>query len=126
MQLAAVIVAPAGRSSELPEMDQFSELFDNLTPGLGNVFEQHHPQLLLWPSQLSSEGFVRSFFRHVPLPGTKGRGTVWCSLAGRIELDNESVLVGLLCRANSNNSLAQILIERPSKWLDIVRVRESD
>ncbi len=126
MELAAVIVAPAGRGGELPEIEQFPTLFDNLTPGLGSVFDQHQPHLLRWPSQLSSEGFARSFFRHVPLPGSKGRGTPWCSLAGRIESDQESLLIGLLCRANSNNSLAQIFIERPSKWLDIVRVRESD
>lgn len=126
MRLAALVVAPAGRGSELPEPDRLADLLDNLSPGLKNAFHQHQPKLLPWPSQLSSEGFVRAFFRHVPLPGDKGRGTPWCSLAGRIESKDDSVLVGLLCRGASSNSLGQIPIERPSKWLDVVRVRESD
>lgn len=123
MQWAAVVVAPAGRASELPELEQLTILFDDLSPGMSAAFIQHRPKLVLWPPQLSSEGFVRSFFRHVALPGNKGRGTPWCSLAGRVESSSDSVLVGIVCRSASANSLGQILVERPSKWLDILRIR---
>jgi hypothetical protein len=123
MQLAAVIVAPAGRGATLPDHDVVGETLDGLSPGLGDAFKSHAPELVTWPSQLSTEGFIRSFFRHVPLPGNAGKGSEWCSLAGRIETQDESLLVGLVCRAERANSLGQILVERPSKWLDIVRIR---
>lgn len=126
VHLAAVVLAPAGRNRELPSLDEAIPSIDNLTPGFSRVFTAHDPEVVFWPAQLSSEGFVRSFFRHVPLPGSKGRGTPWCSLAGRIETDQESLLIGLVCRAADANSLSQILVDRPSKWLDVVRVREGD
>jgi hypothetical protein len=104
-------------------MADLREALDGLSPGLGDAFQSHQPQVTTWPSQLSTEGFIRSFFRHVPLPGNDGKGSQWCSLAGRIETEDESLLVGLVCRAERSNSLGQILVERPSKWLDIVRIR---
>ena len=44
----------------------------------------------------------------------------------RIETTEETLLVGLVCRAANVNSLSQILIDRPSKWLDIVRIRDGE
>jgi hypothetical protein len=122
MHLAAVVAAPAGRGGVLPPAADLAEALEQLAPGLGEVYRQHRPQLVAWPAQLSTEGFVRSFFRHIALPGHAGKGTVWCSLAGRVEGLEQSLLVGLVCRAAKPNSLGQILVERPSKWLDIVRV----
>jgi len=124
VQLAAIVIAPAGRNRELPDLHETVALIDHLAPGFGEVFTQHDPKIVLWPAQLSTEGFIRSFFRHVPLPGSKGRGTPWCSLAGRIETTEETLLVGLVCRAANANSLSQIFIDRPSKWLDVVRIRD--
>lgn len=123
MQLAAVIVAPAGRGADLPDLNTLGEALDGLSPGLADVFTSHAPTVITWPAQLSTEGFIRSFFRHVALPGNDGKGSQWCSLAGRVETQDESLLVGLVCRADRPNSLGQILVERSTKWLDIVRVR---
>ncbi len=126
VQLAAIVIAPAGRNRELPDLHETVALIDHLAPGFGEVFTQHEPKVVFWPAQLSTEGFIRSFFRHVPLPGSKGRGTPWCSLAGRIETTEETLLVGLVCRAANANSLSQIFIDRASKWLDVVRIRDGE
>ena len=77
-----------------------------------------------WPPQLSVFGFTQAFFNRVPLPGNRGKGSPWCSLAGRFETADMSYVAGLVCAAENNNALGQIVVEHEGQWLDIVRVRQ--
>ena len=78
-----------------------------------------------WPSQLSSQGFAQSFFNHLALPGNRGKGTPWCSIAGRLQLGDRAFLVGLVCTSGSPNGLGQVVVRHEGQWLDILRIRES-
>ena len=91
-------------------------------PGLGAVLLAHDPLVRIWPAQLSSQGFANAFFSRACLPGTDGKGTCWCTMAGRFEADGQKYQAGLVLRGGREQSGA-LLVERDSQWLDLLRVR---
>ncbi len=123
VRLAAVIVAPAGRQATVPAVTMVPAILDIAVPGLSELIPHHHPVLRLWPSQLSTQGFTHKFFNQVPLPGDKGRGTVWCSVAGKVQAGEQAMLIGLVACSAAANNLTQIVIQHEGQWLDVVRVR---
>jgi hypothetical protein len=123
VRLAAVVLAPTGRVLELPTMDQLAELIDHIAPGLGQVVAAHRPLIRRWPSQLSAEGFAHAFFAQVKLPGDGGKGTPWCSVAGRFKIKRQSLMAGLVMRAEENNNFSQSIIHQEHEWLGILRVK---
>jgi hypothetical protein len=125
VRLAAVVLAPTGRGSQLPAGMDAAVLVDNIVPGLAQFIEVHKPLVRLWPAQLSTQGFSHTLFANVPLPGDHGKGTPWSVIAGRFETGGQSVLAGLVLCADKPNSLGQFVIERPGQWLDLLRVRRA-
>jgi hypothetical protein len=123
MRLAAIVLAPTGRGTSLPDSADAAAVAEALVPGLGEVVAVQRPRIVRWPAQLSSQGFSNTFFSLVRLPGDRGRGTPWCAVAGRCESDGKKLLVGLVCCADAPNSLGQITVERESQWLDLLRVK---
>ncbi len=123
VRLAALVLAPSGRQSEIPPMDQILGALDDLLPGLAAVVQQQKPLIRFWPPQLSTQGFTNAFFQHVRLPGNRGKGTPWCSAAGRFETDQKQLLAGLVCEAEKPNSLSQITIEHTGQWMDVLRAK---
>lgn len=125
MRLAAVILAPAGRMGKLPPRDQWADLLDQIVPGLGEVVGAHDPLLRSWPEQLSSKGFAQQFFTNAQLPGDRGKGSPWCSLAGKIEADGDFHMAALVFRSAKPNSLGEFAME-PTDWLGVIRVRRGE
>jgi hypothetical protein len=125
VRLAALILAPAGRNSQLPPAQQLAETVDFLVPGLAAIVPAHRTVVRRWPFQLSTQGFTHSFFNSVQLPGDRGRGTPWCSVAGRFETPDQQLLAGLVCVAQRPNSLGQQTVPHPGQWLDVLRVRQA-
>jgi hypothetical protein len=125
VRLAAVVLAPTGRGSQLPAGRDAAVLVDNIVPGLAQFIEVHKPLVRLWPAQLSTQGFSHTLFANVRLPGDHGKGTPWSVIAGRFEAGGQSILAGLVLCADKPNSLSQFVIERPGQWLDLLRVRRA-
>jgi len=123
VRLAVLVLAPAGRNSPLPADDELADLIDDLVPGLWAVVEAHEPLVRCWPCQLSTHGFTHAFFKHVQLPGDRGKGTPWSAAAGRFETRTRQLLAGLVCVADRPNSLSQIAVAHAGQWLDVLRVR---
>lgn len=123
VRIAAVVIAPIGRTATVPNEAALGELLDYVVPRLGAVYAAHRPLVRPWPAQLSSHGFANTFFVNTVLPGNKGKGTPWCTVAGRFECGEQKFLVGLLLCAAAPNSLSQIVVEREAQWLDMLRVR---
>ncbi len=124
VRVAVVVVAPAGRGGELPPDDVLPGLLDRLVPGLAHIMTAHQPRIYRWPTQLSSHGFAQSFFNRVALPGARGKGTPWCSIAGKLQVGDRLFMVGLACAAGHSNSLSQVVVQHEGQWLDILRYRE--
>jgi hypothetical protein len=123
VRLSVLVLAPAGRNSQLPSGDSLLEAIDCLVPGLAGVVAAQRPVVRAWPFQLSTQGFTHSFFNNVQLPGDRGRGSPWCSVAGRFETPDQQLLVGLVCHADRSNSLSQHTVEHAGQWMDILRAR---
>ena len=123
VRLVVLILAPAGRGTHFPPKEQLREVVDLLIPNLAVILDSHKPIYRRWPEQLSSQGFVQSFFNNLQLPGDRGKGTPWCSVAGRFDTPYGQLLAGLVCRTNAPNGLSQTLIEHEGKWNDTLRVK---
>ncbi len=123
VRLVALVLAPAGRYSRLPPEAQRFGVLDDLTPGLSSIVSSHQPLFRPWPNQLSTQGFIHAFFHHVHLPGDQGKGTPWCSAAGRFDAGDQQLLAGILCAAERPNSLGQVAISNVGQWWEVVRVK---
>ena len=123
VRLCGLVLASAGRGTELPTKEELLAVIDEMLPGFLQVLQAHQPQLFSWSAQLRSRGFTQSFFANTRLPGDRGRGTPWCAIAGRFEVRGQGILVGIICRSTKQNSLSQIVVQREGQWLDIMRVR---
>jgi hypothetical protein len=124
VRLAVVVLAPVGRQGQLPPEGLLASLWEALVPGIGKILELHRPFVVLWPAQLSSQGFTQLFFHHLALPGDRGRGTPWCSVAGKFDWMHRQYLVGMVCCAASSNGLGQATVQHQGLWLDVLRVRD--
>jgi len=125
VRLAVIVLAPAGRQGELPPEAALPKLLDRLIPGLSHVVAQHRPLMARWPVQLSTQGFAQAFFNHVALPGDRGKGTPWCSIAGKLQIGDRLFLFGFVCCASQANGLSQFVVQHEGQWLDILRIRDA-
>lgn len=125
VRLAVMVLAPVGRGGEIPAPAELTATLENLLPGLQEIVSRHQPQVVLWPNQLSSQGFLQAFFNQAALPGDHGKGTPWCSAAGKFEGGGQQYLAGLICCAAGPNSLGEMTVDKPGQWLSVLRVRAS-
>ena len=123
VRLAVLVLAPAGRGSCVPDGRSLEEALDSLLPGLVEVVKVHRPLVRGWPFQLSTQGFVHSFFGNLALPGDHGKGTPWCAAAGRFQAGDQQLLAGVVCVADKPNALSQVTIQQMGQWLDVLRIR---
>lgn len=121
VRLALVVMAPLGRDSKLNVDAGLAHVLDQIVHGLGEVVETHKPLFRLWGPQLSANGFTTAFFSGAKLPGQKGKGTAWCALAGRCEVNGRNLMVGLVLRAEKPNNLGQVLLDQEYAWPDVLR-----
>lgn len=124
VRVAALVLAPAGRVRPLPPVGRLHEMLDSLLPGLSEVIASHKPTIRRWPPQLSVRGFAHQFFINAKLPGQGGKGTPWCSVAGVFKMEGQSVMAGMILRAEAATQLGPRVVEHEAQWLDVLRIRE--
>lgn len=122
-RLVVFVLAPAGRHVELPDAKGIRAICERILPGLAQVIDVERPLFRRWPNQLSSQGFVRTFYANMLMPGDRGIGTTWSGVAGKFESGQGSMVAGLVFESKEPNSIGQITVERPGMWHDILRVR---
>ena len=123
VRVRALVLAPIGRGQSLPNKEHLGNILNHFIPNFTKILELHQPIYRQWPEQLSSTGFLQSFFNNLAIPN-KGQGTVWCSIAGKIEVVGSNYLIGLVCNTTAPNSLSQITVQHAGQWLDILRVHQ--
>ncbi len=123
VRLAAVIRAPVGHARGLPPPSQLGEVFEAILPNLDRVVRAQQPLVRRWPVQVSVRGFANLLFSRVHLPGEGGKGTPWSAAAGIVKLRGQPLMAGLILRAESSNSLGQVVIDSEEKWLGCLRVK---
>jgi hypothetical protein len=124
VRLAALILAPVGRTASLPPPEKLPELVERIVPGLSEVVVRDKPRVCRWPPQLSPRGFVHLVFANAQLPGDRGRGTPWCTVAGKFQLASVQFLAALVLRSAEPTPWGEIIIEEPGHWGEALRVRK--
>jgi len=125
VRLAVLVLAPSGRGADVPTGIARSAAIDQIVPGLARVADRHTTLVKTWPPQLSPRGFAHLLFAKMKLPGDFGRGTPWCSLAGKFEAGGETYMVGMALCAARENSLSNIIVGTPGEWLQVLRVEHA-
>lgn len=125
VRLAVLVLAPSGRGGEVPTGVNRSAAIDQIVPGLARIAAAHGTLVMIWPQQLSPRGFAHLFFANVKLPRDRGKGTPWCSLAGKFEADGQQIMAGMALCGSKPNSLSQYIIDLPSEWLEVLRVERA-
>ncbi len=126
VRLVVLVMAPSGREGGDLSKNELPGLVNHIVPGLLDVVAADQPLFRRWPPQLSSQGFMHSFFGNMALPGRRGVGTPWCSVAGRFETTDRTFLVGIVLCAREPNSMSETTVEQPGRWLEVLRVQKGN
>lgn len=121
-RLVVMVLAQRGRGVQLPDSDELRRYVERIAPGFTGVLDSHQPLFRKWPPQMSFEGFTHSLASNLRLPGEKGTGTPWSSIAGRISIPGGQLFVGLICFASEPSQIGQHVVEHEGKWTELLRV----
>jgi hypothetical protein len=123
VRLAAVALAPVGRSGEVPPTEELPDLYESLLPGLAQTVQLHQPALLRWPHQFSTRGFAQAFFQNARWPGDHCKGTPWSAVAGIFKHRGQPYMAALVLRAAAANSLGHFTLGTEYEWLGCLRIK---
>jgi hypothetical protein len=85
------------------------------------VLNADKPRVRIWPGQLSQQGFAMAFHRHLRHPEPDARTSPWISVAGKIQFEGETLMLGLVFWTAEKTTLGQMTLE-PHQWRDILRL----
>jgi hypothetical protein len=119
-RLRLIIAAPAGADRALDEKKVKREL-ESLWPGAREVMSADKPRVRLWPAQLSPQGFAIAFHRHLRRPETDARVSNWVSVAGKVQFEGQTLMLGLVLWTSEKTTLGQLTLEA-HQWRDILRL----
>jgi hypothetical protein len=125
VRLAALVLAPVGRGNAI-DVKRLPEVVEQLLPGLQDAMGYHQPVFRRWVEQVSVHGFQNAFLKQVKLPGNRGKGTVWSAFVGKFTDGEQTLLAGVVLRAEAPNSYGATVIEHEGHWLECLRVRRKE
>jgi hypothetical protein len=121
VRLRLVVMAPAGTAYTLaPEL--VPALLDRVVPGLADAVKRDSPEIRIWPGQLSTDGFAHSFHRNTPIPEGERKPSRWVLLAGRADLGERQVMVGLALQTIKPHTIGRRTL-KPHDWAMTLRVK---
>jgi hypothetical protein len=121
VRLRLVVLAPAGKQSEL-EPENVEGTLERVLPGLGQICKYDKPRVRIWPMQLSYQGFTKHFHRNTFVPEGEGELSPWVVVAGRAKLGKNQVMVGLALQAFKPTTVGRLTLEA-HEWESKLRVR---
>lgn len=124
VRLSAVILAPAGRASDLPVTDELAwYVCEGALPHFSHVVRSHEPQVYRWPTQLSVSGFGHAVMRNLGLPGLESRErSRWSVVAGVVGAGDQSVAVALVLCAETPNTHGWEPVENEGDWRRVLTI----
>jgi hypothetical protein len=121
VRLRLVVLAPAGRAQAV-SAGIARKLLDRILPGFGTIFDEDEPLVLVWPEQLSYEGFTNTFHRNTPLPEGEDEPSRWVMLAGRAQVSGHLVLLGLGVQSKKATTIGRKRLDA-HEWPTVLRLR---
>jgi hypothetical protein len=121
VRLRLVVVAPAGKSSDI-DAGAVEALLEQVVRGLGAFVKEDKPRIRVWPPQLSKEGFAPTFHRLTHSPDAAGQPSRWILLAGPTPARPRSFLLGLALWADEPTPVSRASVEA-DRWVDLLRIK---
>lgn len=121
VRLRLVVVAPAGTSSDV-DIDELPDLFDQIVPGLGEIYKNDKPRVQTWPTQISYKGFGTHFHRNMLTGAKEGELTRWVLVAGRVKVGKKQIMLGVALQSIKPNTIGRRTVDS-HEWASILRVR---
>lgn len=127
VRLSGLVLAPAGKSTELPPSEEFEHFYESLIPGFSDIADAHSPTIRRWPAQVSVSGFSSKVFRYRPTPKDTytEEDNHWAAVAGTFKYRKRSFLAGLILYTQRPITQSQKTIENSEEWLDIFRIKQN-
>jgi len=124
VRLRLVVVAPLGTESVQVRAEDVGQLLELVVPGLGSLLRADRPVVRVWPMQLSHQGFVAAFRRHVRRPEADKLLSRWILVMGKAWVGRRPVALGFALLADRDNTLSRVVVEHPHQWMEVLRFRE--
>jgi hypothetical protein len=123
-RLRLVVMAPAASyvGDLLPEMAE--SLLDWIQPGLGAVYEQDTPRVIVWPRAASEGRFLDLVSQAVKVPEERGRKTPWVVLAGTTSLGRQRIYLCVAVHLDRAGYIREVRVEK-DKWGELLGVQEA-
>jgi hypothetical protein len=120
-RIRLVVVAPIGKENPVTA-DNVATRLDQVIRGLGAAIQQDKPRILVWPIQLSNQGFAPTLHRQVKRPEGDGKPSRWIIVAGQTPARPKPLLVGLALQADEVNAVGRLTLT-PERWSEVLRVQ---
>ncbi len=121
VRIRLAILAPMGTQLSL-DLVSAEDWLDRVLWGLGDIARHDRPRILLWPPQLSRQGFVAAFARTVRRPEPEGEASCWILLAGQTPHRPQPILLGLALKADVPVHIGRMTLA-PGQWASAMRIQ---
>lgn len=121
VRMRLVVLAPAGRAYEVNPA-AVNQILDKIMSGLGQIAQDDKPVVRIWPFQLSYEGFANSFHNNMPVPEGEDEPTRWVLAAGRAQMGNQQIMLGLALQAIKPTTVGRLHLDK-HQWSSSLRIR---
>ncbi len=124
VRIRLIVVAPAGTASEV-DIDELAELLDQVVTGLGEIYKNDKPRVVIWPTQISYQGFGNHFHRNMLTGAKEGEQTRWVLIGGRAKIGKKQIMLGMALQSIKPTTIDRQTIDS-HQWASILRVRVKD
>ncbi|MFO0843378.1 MAG: hypothetical protein U0797_13425 [Gemmataceae bacterium] len=120
-RLRLVVMAPASSyvGDLLPEMAE--SLLDWIRPGLGAVYLNDTPRVLVWPRFPSEGRFLEFVQKSVRIPEERGRKTPWMVCAGTTHLGRQRIYLCIVTHLDKPGYMREVRVDQ-DKWGELLGV----
>jgi predicted lipid-binding transport protein (Tim44 family) len=120
-RLRLVVMAPGASyvGDLLPEMAE--SLLDWIQPGLGAIYENDTPRVVVWPRFASEGRFLELVQKSVKIPEERGRKTPWMVTAGTTSLGRQRIYLCAVTHLNKPGYMREVRVAQ-DKWGEMLGV----
>jgi hypothetical protein len=122
VRIRLVVAAPLGHEGRYVHADQMERLLDQIVPGLSHFLNADKPRVVVWPTQLSAQGFAAAFRRNAQRPDPDKPLSRWVLVMGRGLVDRRPLVFGFAMLADKDNTLGRVELQHPHQWMEVLRL----
>ncbi|MEZ6139466.1 MAG: hypothetical protein R3B84_02740 [Zavarzinella sp.] len=124
VRIRLIIIAPVGQRPKPIRADQAEDLLDDVLRGISRQIAADNPRIVIWPPQMSLQGFAATFHRLVPNPDGAQKKSRWLKMAGPAKTHSQPILLGLALLAPEEVKKLELHLDTPD-WAQVLQIRRT-